>query len=124
MILLALVLLVTYVLTKQVFGLSLVGWDAQTSLVWLWQNYEREGLSIGQIIGRAKAVFWLGDLDLFQLVLEYASRSLFMTVVFADLLVRMNLSVWRHEQLFSKTEAAADYGRNMADMERLLGTKP
>lgn len=122
LILMALALLVTYVLTKQVFGLRLVGLDMEASLVWLWQNYQKAHLAIGQILSRAKSVVWLGDLDLFQLLLEYVSRSLFLTVVFADLLVRMNLSVWRHVRQFADTAAAANYDRSMMVMDGLLGT--
>jgi hypothetical protein len=124
LILLAFALLVAYGLTKQVFGLRIVGLEAETSLVWLWQNYQEEHLDLNHIVSRARSVFWLGDLDLFQLVLEYGSRSLFLTVVFADLLVRMNLSVWRYEQQFGGTTAAAAYDRTMTTMDHVLGGSP
>lgn len=57
---------------------------------------------------------WSGDVV--AKVAEYAGRSLFLTVLFADLLVRMTLSVWLEERTFARGPRAADYDRMMSGL--------
>ncbi len=116
----ALLLLLSYLLTKQVFGLYLIGLDPETSLVWLWQNHEAMNLTQADILNRATALVWVGDLNLFDLAVEYLSRSMFMTAVFADVLLEINVSVWYHEKRFAPTEHALAYDRVMTTMSEAM----
>lgn len=116
-------LLLAYLFTKQVFGLHLVGLDAEKSLVWLWENRDQVPLKPGEALAHAKSLYWLGDISLFQLIVQYAGRSLFMTTVFADLLVRMSLSLWGQEKQFAGSAAEKSYDETMADLKRALVAK-
>jgi hypothetical protein len=93
-VLIALVLLFVYLSTKTVLGMRLVGFDDKTSLI--------------QVSSLAN------------FVLVYVSHSLFMAVVCADMLMRMNLSVWRQEREFFRTEAAASYDSLMGSVGQLF----
>jgi MFS family permease len=61
---------------------------------------------------------WSGQLHSWWI--EYLGRSLFITVVFADQLMRMNLSIWRQEHGFYRTANAADYDRTMRELSESL----
>ncbi|MBA4066040.1 MAG: hypothetical protein C0501_20435 [Isosphaera sp.] len=56
------------------------------------------------------------NLDLHAIWIELAGRSLFLTVLFADLLVRMALSVWREERAFAGTPGAAAFDATMTGL--------
>ena len=86
-------LLVVYAFTATIFGKSLVGMDEATSLMRPWSP------------------------SLFQLPLEYFVRSLFTTVLVADLFMQMNLSLWRHTQAFAASPEAQSYDRLMTEIE-------
>jgi hypothetical protein len=113
-------LLLAYLFTKQVFGLYLVGFVPEASLVWLWEN-AGEVPDFRAALSRATSLFWAGDVSLSQLIVQYFGRSLFVTTVFADVLVRMNLSLWRQEQEFSSTPDAVAYDAAMKELGRVLG---
>ena len=113
-------LLLIYLFTKEVFGLHLVGLEAETALIWMWENREELPFPPEEVLTRARSLYWLGDLNLTQLFVQYFGRSLFMTTVFADILVRMSLSIWAQEKSFSETPAAASYDETMADLKRAL----
>jgi hypothetical protein len=53
--------------------------------------------------------------------IEFVGRSLFMTVMFADLVVRMSVSVWREERAFTATSAAVDFDKSMAAFGDAVG---
>ena len=55
--------------------------------------------------------------------IEYIGRSLFMTVLFADLLVWISHLVWREEKAFVGSEAAAGFDRTMTGLAGSLGLK-
>ena len=57
---------------------------------------------------------WSGELV--AKVAEYLGRSLFLTVLFADLLVRMTLSVWLEERTFTRGDRAAGYDKMMCGL--------
>ena len=46
-----------------------------------------------------------------------------MTVIFADLLIRLELTVWAQELEFFQTPAAADYDRFMGDLGQVYGSR-
>jgi hypothetical protein len=115
------VLLLAYLFTRQVFGLHLVGLDAQSSLLWLWENRDLVPIAPGEALQEARSLYWLGDIRLSGLVVQYFGRSLFMTTVFAGLLVRMNLSAWAQEKHFAGAPGAAAYGEAMAELKQVLG---
>lgn len=116
-------LLLTYLFTKEVFGLHLVGLDPETSAVWLWENRGDLGLPPGQILAQARSILWLGDINVSQLLVEYCGRSLFMTAVFADMLVRMSLSIWGQEKGFAGTADEAAYEETMTALNHALGPR-
>jgi hypothetical protein len=119
----ALFLLLAYVMTKKVFGFHLIGLEEETSLLSLLQNETADPESIAATLHHATSLVWIGELNVYQLVVEYFSRSLFVTVVFADLLLRINLSVWQHETRFRETEAAAEYDATMSTIAGLFARK-
>lgn len=86
-------LLVAYAFTAQVFGRSLIGTNELTSLIRPW------------------------DPNLFQFPIEYIVRSLFTTVVVADLFMMMNLQLWKHSKEFQTSSEAASYDRLMVEIE-------
>jgi hypothetical protein len=77
------VCLIAYAVTWQVFGWRLVGLEAKTSLFRPWE------------VGRY--------------FLDFLGRSLFVTVLGADLLLRAELSAWQHQREFRKTGRAREY---------------
>jgi hypothetical protein len=86
-------LILLWAFTADFFGKSLIGLDERSSLVRPW------------------------DPDLIQFPLEYIVRSLFTTVLVADLFMLMNLSVWHHTKEFVGSERAATYDRLMSEIE-------
>jgi hypothetical protein len=56
------------------------------------------------------------NLDLHKKWIEYVGRSLFLTVFFADVLLRIALSVWREERAFAGTAPAAGFDRTMSGL--------
>lgn len=86
-------LLVVYLAPQQYLDIHLVGLDVQTSL--------------------------LGPLDIAGFLLEFIGRSLFMTVLGADLFMRMNLSTWQHHRTLAGSSAAEGYDCVMGAMERI-----
>jgi hypothetical protein len=113
-------LLLVYLFTKQIFGLHLVGLDSQKSMVWLWENRHQMGLVPGEALTQAQSIFWAGEISLFQVVVQYCGRSLFMTAVFADALVRMTLVAWSQARRFQQTPAAAEYDWTMVELQHAL----
>lgn len=116
-----LILLVIYLATQHVFGLRLVGINPQTSLVWLFENHEQLKIKPVESVGLANSVFWVGDIRLSQLVVQYCGRTMFMAAVFADLLVLMNLSVWSQEKRFAVLKEATAYDATMGELQRMMG---
>ena len=90
---LAAALLTTYLATREVAGVRLLGLDPARSI--------------------------LGPLDLVEFGLEFLSRSMFVTALGADLFMRMNLAAWRNTQAFAGSPDAAGYDRVMGALERL-----
>lgn len=89
--------LLIYAFTAEVFGRSLLGVDADASLLRPW------------------------DPEVLRFPVEYLSRSLFVTVLVADLFMLMNLSVWRHTKTFVSTPRAGEYDRLMSEIEEAGG---
>ena len=114
------ILLLVYALTEEVMGLRLAGFEAQSSLLWLWEHREQLNLKPGQAMEQARSLYWLGDISFSHLIAQYLGRSLFMTAVFADGLVRMSLSIWSQERRFAGSPAAGAYDQTMANLERSL----
>ena len=63
------------------------------------------------------------SLDIHKKWIEYLGRSLFMTVLFADLLMRMSLSVWREEREFDASEHAPAFDDTMTSLAETVGSK-
>ncbi len=83
--------IIIFLFTAKLGGKYLVGTEKLTSMMRPW------------------------DLDLHSRWIEFVGRSLFLTVVFMDLLMLMNLSIWKAGKDFYQTEAAVDYDRDMED---------
>lgn len=86
------VLLLIYLFTAKFMGMTILGTDKTESLIRPW------------------------SLDLHAKWIEFLGRSLFLTVLFADLLVRMALSVWREERAFAGTEGVAAFDQTMTGL--------
>jgi len=88
-----LALIVTYAFTAELFGKSLIGTNEQTSAIRPW------------------------DPNLIQFPIEYIVRSLFTTVLVADLFMMMNLQLWKHTKEFQASPDAESYDRLMVEIE-------
>ena len=94
---LGLVLMVAYAFTATLFDRALIGTDESSSFMRPW------------------------SLGLIQFPIEYFARSLFTTVLVADLFMLMNLSLWRHTKEFQASPDAASYDRLMIEIEEAGG---
>ena len=92
-------LLVIYLFSSKYGDKTILGFDSQTTIVRPW------------------------SLRLHAVWLDYVGRSLFMTVLFADLLVRMSVMVWREERAFAGTPASMNFDRTMSGLGSALETK-
>lgn len=86
-------LIVLYAFTAEILGKSLIGTSQMTSIVRPWSP------------------------SLIQFPIEYIVRSLFTTVLVADLFMLMNLQLWRHTKEFQDSPEAASYDRLMSEIE-------
>lgn len=86
-------LLTTYLATREVGGIRLLGFDPRTAV--------------------------LVPLDVIEFALEVLSRSMFMTALGADLFLRMNLSAWRNTRDFAGSPESARYDRVMEELQRI-----
>ncbi|HYD13350.1 MAG TPA: hypothetical protein VEC11_10930 [Allosphingosinicella sp.] len=93
-------LLVVYAFMAEPFGRALIGTDPQTSAIRPW------------------------DPNLFQFPIEYIVRSLFTTVLVADLFMMMNLQLWKHTKEFQASADAASYDQLMVEIEEAGYTAP
>jgi len=82
-------LIIVFLFTSRIGGKYLVGIDKYSSMLRPW------------------------DLDLHARWIEFVGRSLFLTVVFVDLLMRMNVSVWSNVRTFCQSEHVAAYDREI-----------
>lgn len=90
-------LLVLYAFTTEIFGKSLIGTEEGSSIMRPWSP------------------------SLFQFPIEYFVRSLFTTVLVADMFMLMNLALWRHSREFQASPEAASYDRLMVEIEEAGG---
>jgi hypothetical protein len=60
------------------------------------------------------------NLDLHRSWIEYVARSLLMAVLFADLLIRMNLAIWKQERSLANTDMANEYNQAMETLSKLV----
>jgi hypothetical protein len=74
-------------------GKTIVGFDDSTSFLRPW------------------------SLEIHKRLIEYLGRSLFLSVFFSDLLLRVALSVWREERAFAGTPGAATFDRTMSGLD-------
>lgn len=92
LILAGMAVLTVFLFTAKVGGQTLLGFDSTRSIVRPW------------------------TLDLHKVWIDYVGRSLFLTVFFADLLLRIALSVWREERAFAGSPEAAGFDRTMTGL--------
>ena len=83
--------LLAYAATWEAFGFRLVGLEAKSSLFRPWQ--------------------------VVRYCLDYSGRTLFVTVLGTDLLLRATLSAWRDQRAFGALLAAAEFDRLMERLE-------
>lgn len=91
------------------------GFGVLLLVVWAFQAQIMGHYLIG--IGEHSSLIRPWDPDLFQFPLEYIVRSLFTTVLVADLFMLMNLSVWQHTKAFLSSDRAQTYDRLMSEIE-------
>ena len=58
-------------------------------------------------------------LDLAEFLLETISRSMFITVLGADIFMRMNVAAWKNSRDFAGLPEAENYDRVMGEFERI-----
>jgi hypothetical protein len=76
------------------------------------------------LLGTSKnAHLKIWSLDLHRIWIEYLGRSLFLTVLFADLLVKMAVMIWREERAFAGTGPAANFDRTMSGFGEAVETR-
>jgi hypothetical protein len=93
-------LIIIFLLTAKVRNAYLVGFDKNESV---WRPW---------------------NLNLHNFWIEFVGKSLFLTVLFADLMMQMNLSIWNQEKQFYRTEAAAGYDKEMQNLQSVLVPPP
>lgn len=86
-------LLLYFMLTQELFGVRIVGLDAESSL--------------------------LTPLDLVEFGVEIIGRSMFMMVLGADLFMRMNLAAWKNQRDLAGSPATARYDQTMTALEQV-----
>lgn len=84
-------ILAVWLARQNVLGIRVIGFDAATSL--------------------------LRPMDLIEFVVDFVGRSMFMTVLGADLLMWMNLKTWQHQRTLAGTPAAEYYDGVMESLE-------
>lgn len=82
-------MLFVYMFTAKFGGKTIMGFDSEKTVLRPW------------------------SLDLHKLWIEYLGRSLFLTVFFADLVLRVSLSVWNEERKFAGSAESSGFDRTM-----------
>jgi hypothetical protein len=96
--LLAGVILVTFLCTREILGVHLVGTIAQSSLV--------------------------RPMDVVELILETLGRSMFVSALGAEFIIRMSLTAWRHNRAVTASDTATTYDSAMAAVGEALAPEP
>lgn len=96
---LGILLLIIYLFTAKVGGMTIMGSSQSSSLVRPW------------------------SLSLHAKWIEYIGRSLFLTVLFADLLTRMSVMVWREQRAFAGSAAAVPFERTISGLGTAIEIK-
>lgn len=94
-----LALLFFYAFSGNVMGKALIGGSDATSFLRPW------------------------SLSVIQFPIEYIVRSLFTTALVADLIMLMNLALWRHGRAFQSTPEAQAYDRLMSEIAEAGGSQ-
>lgn len=90
----AMALLITYFLTRTILNRHILGFHENDSLFLPW------------------------DFSLY--FLEYLGRSLFITVLVADIFMQVNWSIWHNDTEFSRTPHALEYGHTMEQLHKAM----
>ena len=91
----AMLLLLIYVSTVELFGRPLVGTEANQAII-----------GAGRMLWEAT-----------KFMLNYIARSMFITAVAIDLFMYVNLSVWKNTKAFNQTPEAEAYDRLMGSFQ-------
>lgn len=87
------VILVVFLGSQEIFGVHLVGMDPKSSL--------------------------MRPIELVEFFLEIIGRSMFVSALGAEFIMRMNLTAWTHGRALAASESAEGYESAMAGMEKL-----
>ena len=98
--------------SRGVLGLTLLG--AGFLLVFLFTAKLGDQALMGFDSTRSVVRPW--TLELHRVWIEYVGRALFLAVFFADVLLRIALSVWREERAFAGSPDAAGFDRTMTGL--------
>lgn len=116
------VMLIYFGMTHEIAGLKIFGIHSRSSLLWVYENRAELHLLPGEALAHSVSIFSLSDIRFSQVIVQYCGQSLFMTVVFTDTLVRMNLSLWNHEKRFAVSPTAATYDMTMKNLQEALSS--
>jgi hypothetical protein len=70
-----------------------------------------------RLVGLEPATSFLRPWEVVRYVLDFLGRSLYVTVLGADLLLRATLSAWRHEREFRQAEGMKEYDQLMEKLD-------
>ncbi len=106
-----------------VFGLTVTGAVFLVVYLFTAQFGEQTVLGFGK-----DSLLRPWTLELHKTWIDYLGRSLFLTVFFSDILLRIALSVWREERAFAGSPEAAGFDRTMSGLGSAVlprgGTSP
>jgi hypothetical protein len=109
-------LIVAFVLTAEVGGLRVVGFDREaavaTKLEELADDDETGMEDVRTALAEAKSMVYAFDLSSYRLAVDFLAKLLVVTAVFADLVLRATLAAWRADRELRR--AGGDLGYDSA----------
>jgi hypothetical protein len=104
-------------------GLLILGMFSTSLLVDVLPNGQGVKKSLLGFTQRGSFVpFW--SLDLHQFWIEFVGRGLFATVLLSDLILRLNLSIWRQDRALQRTAESGEHDRTMASLHDMMEPPP
>lgn len=109
----------SFVMTKEIAGLKVVGFDRPTAM----STQIEELADLDDAVGiedvrlayeRSSSVAYALDLSNFRLVVDFLAKLLLITAIFADLILKATLAGWRNDRSFRASPTASDFDASAA----------
>ena len=115
----------TFVVTKEVVGLHVVGFDRATAMstqleALAAQDDEVSLEDVQQAFQRSNSLMYALDLSSVRLVVDFLAKLLLITAIFADLVLRATLSGWRNDRSLRASDAVSRYDESAAAADAVL----